>query len=169
MTKGIIEQINIGLNKELIYIDKIYEEHRKLNNYMLVLVKESGVKPNKTFIDLNNVADAQQQIEWFKETIWKKEILFKEGLREIKKLSQWENLSLQEQSRFSNTIQKLYNLLNDKNKLYSGQKNYIAKKYNYPNLKEYNEAWEQIERPVVKIINNLIKINNEYNLGLNIE
>lgn len=168
-SKYLYEQVTIELNKELAYIDKIYEEHKKLNNYMLVLVKENGVKPNKTFIDLNNVADAQQQVKWFEEIIWKKEVLFKEGLREIKKLSQWENLSIQEQSRFSNTIRKLYDLLNDKNKLHSGQKDYIAEKYNYPNIKEYNEAWEQIEKPVVKIINNLIKINNKYNLGLNIE
>lgn len=168
-TKYLYEQVTIELNKELVYINKIYEEHKKLNNYMLILVKESDMKPNKTFIDLNNVADAQQQIKWFEEIIWKKEVLFKEGLREIKKLSQWENLSLQEQSRFSNTIRKLYDLLNDKNKLHSGQKDYIAEKYNYPNLKEYNEAWEQIEKPVVKITNNLIKINNKYNLGLKIE
>lgn len=168
-SKYLYEQITIELNKELAYINKIYEEHKKLNNYMLVLVKENGVKPNKTFIDLNNVADAQQQVKWFEEMIWKKEVLFKEGLREIKKLSQWENLSIQEQSRFSNTIRKLYDLLNDKNKLHSGQKDYIAEKYNYPNIKEYNEAWKQIEKPVVKIINNLIKINNKYNLELNIE
>ena len=167
-SKYLCEQVTIGLNEELTCIDKIYEEHKKLDNYMLVLVKESGVKPNKTFIDLNNVADAQQQVKWFEEMIWKKEVLFKEGLREIKKLSQWENLSIQEQSRFSNTIRKLYDLLNDKNKLHSGQKDYIAEKYNYPNIKEYNEAWEQIEKPVVKIINNLIKINNKYNLGLKI-
>ena len=87
----------------------------------------------------------------------------------MEKLLQWKDLNLQEQSKFSNTIQRLYNLLNDKNSLHSGQKDYIAEKYNYPNLKEYNESWEQLEKPVRKITNNLIKINNKYNLGLKME
>lgn len=167
--KYLHRQVTTGLNEELEHIDKIYKEHEKLNDYMLKLVKESGAKPNEHMIDLNNVADAQQQVEWFRDDIWRKEVLFKESLREMEKLLQWKDLNLQEQSKFSNTIQRLYNLLNDKNSLHSGQKDYIAEKYNYPNLKEYNESWEQLEKPVRKITNNLIKINNKYNLGLKME
>lgn len=167
--KHLHRQVTTGLNEELEHIDKIYEEHEKLNDYMLKLVKESGAKPNEQMIDLNNVADAQQQVEWVHNDIWKKEVLFKESLREMEKLLQWKDLNLQEKSKFANTIQRLYNLLTDKNSLHSGQRDYIAEKYNYPNLKEYNESWEQLEKPVRKITNNLIKINNKYNLGLKME
>lgn len=165
--KYLHRQVTTGLNEELAHIDKIYEEHEKLNDYMLTLVKESGAKPNETIVDLNNVADAQQQVEWFRDDIWKKEVLFKESLREMEKLLQWKDLNLQEQSEFANTMQRLYDLLSDKNRLHSGQRDYIAEKYNYPNLKEYDEAWQQIDKPVMKITNNLIKINNKYDLGLN--
>lgn len=167
--KYLHRQVTNGLNEELEYIDKIYEEHEKLNEYMITLVKESGAKPNEQMIDLNNVADAQQQVEWFRDDIWKKEVLFKESLREMEKLLQWKDLNIQEQSKFANTIQRLYDLLTDKNRLHSGQKDYIAEKYNYPNIKEYDEAWEQLEKPVRKITNNLIKINNKYTLGLKMD
>ena len=136
---------------------------------MLKLVKENGAKPNEHMVDLNNVADAQQQVEWVHNDIWKKEVLFKLSLREMEKLLQWKDLDLQEQSKFANTIQRLYNMLTDKNSLHSGQKDYIAEKYNYPNIKEYNEAWEQLEKPVRKITNNLIKINTKYTLGLKMD
>ena len=167
--KYLHRQVTTGLNEELEHIDKIYEEHEKLNDYMLKLVKESGAKPNEHTVDLNNVADAQQQVEWVHNDIWKKEVLFKESLREMEKLLQWKDLDMPEQSKFANTIQRLYNMLTDKNSLHSGQKDYIAEKYDYPNIKEYDEAWEQLEKPVRKITNNLIKINNKYTLGLKMD
>ena len=45
--KYLHRQVTTGLNEELEHIDKIYEEHEKLNDYMLKLVKERGAKPNE--------------------------------------------------------------------------------------------------------------------------